>query len=223
MGRLPMAAALALAFSSPLAAGVEVTASGNRMDVTADQAPLSEVLDGLARRTRMKVVYEGPAPRTPVTVEIRDRTHAQAVLGVLEGLGLNYALVLDASGTEVEILMIMGAAGAKASAAPARAARTGRPDPREVDEEAAMVEREEPSEVEAGVPAAAPEVPRVDEGAKVAPAPAHSPPGPLDPMGFRAGPFAPGPLPLVTPSPNPNQNQPPGPNQAPRPNQPSSN
>ena len=126
MGHLGMAAALALALSTAVQADVEVTKSGDRLDVTADKAPVSEVLDGLARQTRMKVVYEGSVPRTPVTVELRGRTPAQAVLGVLEGLGLNYALVLDASGTQVETLMIVGAGAQTASAGSARLPRPDR-------------------------------------------------------------------------------------------------
>jgi hypothetical protein len=199
VGRLPMAAALALLLSTPLQAGVEVTATGGRLDVTAAQAPVSEVLDGLARKTRMKVVYEGPVPRTPVTVQLRGRTPAQAVLGVLEGLGLNYALVLDVSGTEVETLMIVGTGAPDAPAAPVPAAQNLRREvPRAIPEDT-DVEGEEPSETEANMPGVPHDVPKVDESAK--PAPAFV--GPLNPGGFPgAAPFAPGP-PLVMPSPSP--------------------
>lgn len=202
MGRFPMAAALALVLSTPLQGGVEVTATGGRLDVTAAQAPVSDVLDGLARKTRMKVVYEGPAPRTPVTVELRGRTPAQAVLGVLEGLGLNYALVLDVSGTEVETLMIVGTGALTASAGTVRPARNGRRDAPHANQEDPTVESEEPPEVEASIPAVPHDVPKIDENAKPAPALV----GPLNPTSAFTGssPFAPGPPPLVTPSPSPN-------------------
>lgn len=202
MGRFPMAAALALVLSTPLRAGVEVTATGDRLDVTAAQAPVSEVLDGLARKTRMKVVYDGPVPRTPVTVELRGRTPAQAVLGVLEGLGLNYALVLDVSGTEVETLMIMGTGALTASAGTVRPARNGRKDAPHANPEDPTVESEEPPEVEVSIPAVPHDVPKVDENAKPAPALV----GPLNPTRAfpNSSPFAPGPPPLVTPSPSPN-------------------
>lgn len=201
MRRFPMAAALALAFSAPLEAGVEVTASGDRLDVTAAEAPVSEVLDGLARKTRMKVVYEGPVPRTPVTLEIRGRTPAQAVLDVLEGLGLSYALALDASGTQVETLMIVGTAGLTPPATPVRAARSVRREARDAGPEASE-EREEPAEIEASIPAVPFEAPPAEEKTKAAP----PPPGPLNPhVGFpRVPPFAPGPPPVVMPSPSPN-------------------
>lgn len=206
MGRFAIAAALALILSAPLHAGVEITSSGNRWDVTAAGAPVSEVLDGLARKTRMKVIYEGGIPRTPVTVELRGRTPAEAVLGVLEGLGLNYALVLDVSGTEVETLMIVGTGGVNtpgSSGSSPRvfgASRRGRRDPpRDIAEEP-MVESEEPAEFEASPPVAH-DVPRLEEPAKPAPAMI----GPLNPTGAFAGaaPPVPGP-PLVIASPSPN-------------------
>ena len=207
MGRFAVAAALAFILSAPLHAGVEITSSDNRWDVTAAGAPVSEVLDGLARKTRMKVIYEGGTPRTLVTVELRGRTPAEAVLGVLEGLGLNYALVLDVSGTEVETLMIVGtgsvntAPGSSGSSTRVfGASRRGlRDPPRDIAEEP-MVESEEPAEFEASPPVAH-DVPRVDEPAKPAPIMV----GPLNPTGAFAGatPPVPGP-PLVIASPSPN-------------------
>ena len=200
MGRFPMAAVLALCLATPLRAGVEVTKSGDRLDVTAAQAPISEVLDGLARKTRMKIVYEGSAPRTPVTVELRGRTQAQAVLGVLEGLGLNYALVLDASGTEVETLMIVGTGPRTASDGSAHPPRRGRAPHANLEDP--VVESEEPSEGEGGIPLVPQESPMAEENAKPeAPAVAR-PPNPAS--AFPGSPFAPGPLPLATPSPSPN-------------------
>jgi len=202
MGRFLMAAALALVFSLPLQAGVEITAVGDRLDVTAAQAPVSEVLDGLARKTRMKVVYEGPVPRTPVTVELRGRTPAQAVLGVLEGLGLNYALVLDVSGTEVETLMIVGTGALTASAGTVRPAASGRKEAPPDDPEETTVDSEGPPEVEANIPGVPHDVPKVDEKVKAAPPFV----GPLNPANAFPGssPFAPALPPLVTPSPSPN-------------------
>jgi hypothetical protein len=203
MGRFAMAAALGTMLAAPLSAAVEVTAAGDRLDVVAARAPLSEVLDGLARKTRMKVVYEGPRPQTLVTVELKDRTPAQAVLGVLEGLGLNYALALDASGTEVETLMIVGTIGATTpSAGNAREARGrgSKPAPNASPDDPDL-ETEEPVEVEARAPAVPHDVPESDKEGKAEPAP----PGPLNPTAAfpNSSPFAPGPPPLVGPSPSP--------------------
>lgn len=192
-------AAVALAFgvvAPPVRAGVDVTVSGDRVHVRASRASLGDVLDVLARRTRMKVVYDGARPSALVTVELRDRTPAEAVLGVLEGLGVNYALVMDDTGTEVETLMIVGGS----SAPPPRAA--ARPAPRPVPDE----QPEPPPEPEdVDERRAAPEAKEaVPEPAKPTPPPF----GPLNPAGS-ISPFAPGlPVaptrPAASPTPAPN-------------------
>jgi len=203
MGRFPLAAALAL-LSVPLQAGVEITASDGRVDVSAAQAPLSEVLDGLARKTRMKVVYDGATPRTPVTVELRRRTPAEAVLGVLEGQGVNYMLALDISGTQVETLLIVGAGGSSGGfptpvSSGAFATRGGRRDTQRAKEEEAAAEIEDAVEYESAAAAVPHDVPKEPE---VKPTPA--PYGPLNPT-FPPGmaPVLPGPPPLPVPPPAP--------------------
>lgn len=213
MERFAMAVALVVALASHARAGVEIVAAGDRLDVTAVHASVSEVLDGLARKTGMKVVYEGTIPRTPVNVELRDRTPAQAVLGLLDGLGLNYALVLDASGTEVDTLMIVGTGGTGARAGSAGSVR---PSPRggrmkeaaPADLDNATMENEEPTSPveEEGVPAASaasPDAPKVDENAKPAVGVVAPVVGPLIPTrGFpNVSPFAPGALAPALPSP----------------------
>src|SRR5262245_9846339 len=110
---------LAVAFGSPLRAEVAVRAAGGRVDVTANAAPLADVLDRLARQTGMKVVYEGPAPRQLVTVSLLGRSPAEAVHDLLEGQGLNYALVGDSSGMGVQTLLMTGQATAVASSSSA--------------------------------------------------------------------------------------------------------
>lgn len=206
-GMAPLASmvGLVLALAPPMRGGVEIVSAGDRFDVTAFQAPLSEVLEGLARKTRMKVVYEGPAPRASVSVELRGRTSAEAVLGVLDGLGVDYALALDATGTQVETLVIVGTGARAASAVAVRPPpRGGRiTDGSYADLESAMAEAEEPaSPAEDGVPAvstAAPELPKVNGRA----APVL---GPLNPTGAfpNGSPFVPGAPGPLTPSPSPN-------------------
>lgn len=129
MGRLSagMAAAL-LACSAAAGAEVVVRVAGDRVDLRATSAPLAEVLDQLGRQTGMRVVYEGPPPRQPVTVAFEGRSHAEAVLALLEGQGLNFAIVSDATGARVETLILAGTAGTgtsagRASAAPPRPVR----------------------------------------------------------------------------------------------------
>jgi hypothetical protein len=99
-----------------LRAGVEVRVSGERVDVQAQNAPLSEILDSLSRQTHIKLVYEGSPPRQLLSVDLKDRTPAEAVLAVLDGQGLAYAVALDRSGTRVQTLLM--SAGNPAPAAP---------------------------------------------------------------------------------------------------------
>ena len=111
MGRA-VVVALSLGLAAPLAsAEVAVRVAGERVDVRATAAPLADVLDALAGKTGMEVVYEGSPPRQPVTLTLEGRTPAEAVLGILEGQGLNYALIADATGTRVQTLMVAGPAG----------------------------------------------------------------------------------------------------------------
>ena len=117
---------LLVALIAPMAwAGeVQVRANGALVDVVAVAAPVQEVLARLAQQTGMKVVYDGPPPRALVTVTLPQRTPAEAVLALFEGLGLNYALRTDRSGTKVDTLIVSSAApaGAAAVRAPAPAA-----------------------------------------------------------------------------------------------------
>ena len=206
MGRLVIAAALAL-LAAPVRAGVEVTAADGHVNVTAAQAPLSDVLDGLARKTRMKVVYEGGTPRNPVTIELRGHTPAEAVLRVLEGLGLNYALALDLSGTQVETLMIVGAGGSSSSSSASFRPARGRRDAEAEQASDDGIEGEQPMAYEAPPPepAPAPAPAKPEEAAR----PGTPPPGPLNPTTMNpfpgnTAPMLPGPPPLVAPSPSPN-------------------
>jgi hypothetical protein len=208
MRRGVIALALVASAAASSRAGVEVTVGERGLDVRAARAPLAEVLDGLARKTKMKVVYEGARPHALVTVELKERTPAQAVLGVLEGLGLNYALVMNAAGTEVETLIFPsgGAAGGGPTAASSERARPSKgPPPNVPDEQPDMILAEEV------------ELMRQPEPADPAPEPSKpsSPPilAPLNPtVVFPTSPFAPAapatpapspaPAPKATPSPN---------------------
>lgn len=89
-------------------AGVEVRVSGDRVDVQATNAPLAEILDGLSRQTQIKIVYEGPPPRQLLTVDLKDRTPAEALFAILEGQGLGFAVALDKTGTRVQTLLMAG-------------------------------------------------------------------------------------------------------------------
>jgi hypothetical protein len=209
MIRMPVAAALVLALAAPARGGVEVTAAGGRLDVRAAGAPVSEVLDGLARKTKMKVVYEGATPRALVSVDFAGRTPVEAVLGVLEGTGLDYALILNDAGTEVETLMIVGP-GAPSAATRAAAPRGGalQPDAQpDAPPDDVALDEQTPDEAEV--------VRQPRPGAHVVPEPPETAGpkfGPVNPpaVTFPSSPFAPGapkPQPPPSPAPSPATNR----------------
>jgi hypothetical protein len=224
----PRGAWLALSLlAAPAAADVAVhlapTTPGQaaRVEVVARAAPLNEVLDRLARQIGMKVVYDGAQPRQLVTLSVSGRPPAETVLAVLEGQGLNFALLGDASGAGAQTLLVTGTAPATGASMPAARAfpgvtrRTGSPPPgsspdaMEVDADDAE-EEEQPFEPPANEvqqqPAAgqeaAPGVPVQPEAAPGgAPAPGARVP-PAQPAGpttspFPVSPFAPQPTPYM--------------------------
>jgi hypothetical protein len=144
-------ALLLLAASTRANAGVEVRVEGPRVSVRAEAAPLSEVLDRLAKQLGMKLTYEGAAPRVLVSAALENRTPAEAVLGVLEGLGLDYLARMDASGTRIDAL-IVSTSGASASAAgspirpPAPPMSVGRAIPQPADDDEDLDDEEVPDE-----------------------------------------------------------------------------
>ncbi len=91
----------------PLHAGVQTRVADGRVRIEAKAVPLSDVLDDLARKTGMKVAYEGAPPRVLVTATLDRDSVAEALLAIFEGLGLTYVIQLDASGTGVAKLLMM--------------------------------------------------------------------------------------------------------------------
>ncbi len=213
-----------VALAAHSAAEVRVQPRGQRVDLTATAAPLAEVLDRLAREVGMKVVYDGPAPRQLVTVTLKDRTPSEAVLSVLEGLGVNFALVWDETGTRVQTLMVAGSAPATTAAAaqgrPAlqptvrRSFRPPPPNPASTDEGFEQEQEDTPGELP--MPAA---VPPPDTGPPGAPGQANvlQPAPSTLPQQFPVSPFAPQPMamppvqPAVAPAQPPGQSTPPAP------------
>ena len=117
----------------------EVRKAGDKLDVRATAAPVSEVLDRISRETGMKVTYDGAPPRARVSVTLTGVTPAQAVLAVLEGQGLNYALRMDPKAVRIETLLMVAGSGSGASTPAPRA----QPGPRPIDREPDITEPEE--------------------------------------------------------------------------------
>src|SRR4029078_12986319 len=169
MRKVAGVALLALLAARPAAPDTEVRKAGEKLDVRANGAPVSEVLDRIARETGMKVTYDGAPPRARVTVSLTAVTPAQAVLAVLEGQGLNYALRMDPRAVRIESRLMVAGSGA---GAPVPAARP--PGPRQIDREPDITEPEEEAPAEA--PAPPPE-----EQRRPFPFPGGVPPGPSGP------------------------------------------
>jgi hypothetical protein len=186
--------------------GVTVRLAQGRIDVAAARTPLADVLDQVARQTGMKVVYEGPAPRQLVTLALVGRSPAEAVSAILEGQGLNYALILDATATRVEKLLVTGPTPTGPSRAVAVAPRhvplpDPEPEPEDLPEEPPPVpEPAPPVPVEAPTPPSGP-----TPGAQPFPTAGPLPPGMsvvppvLPPAPPGPTPFGPTPQPTPTP------------------------
>jgi hypothetical protein len=216
-------ALMAVALARPAAADVQVQVTGGTVEITAAAAPVAEVLDRLARQTGMKIVYEGAAPRQLVSLSIKDRTPAQAVLAVLEGQGVNFALVTDATGANVRTLLVTGSAPASSGPAPTRVVSSPArafPPPAASPEPLGAEEDEEPSDeppafgVPSGVEGTEAPPPTPPEGALQAPGAARAPvtPAPAMPTApvqqFPVSPFAPrmtAPVPAPAPATPPPQ------------------
>jgi hypothetical protein len=117
--------ALILTALPSAAANVEVHVNAGRVDLKLPGAALSEVLERLSKALDFKLVREEsvPDPFLPA-LEFKGRTPVEAVLGVLDGLGLNYAITMDASGSGIESLILTAAKPSTPGTAP-----TARPTP----------------------------------------------------------------------------------------------
>lgn len=198
--RYVLAVTALLGTSAGLAgADVRVRLRGDRIDIEASNAALADILVELARQTGMKVVYDGPPPRAPLTTILNDRSQPEALLALFEGLGLSFALSLDPTGTRVDTLLVVASSGGGRSApAPARAPQ-GIPRPTLPPEDpAAEGEPEEPPPLEPETPTEAAEE-TVTPGQPTPVAPIVLPP-------TRPGPpfvLRPAPLMFPTPAPSP--------------------
>jgi hypothetical protein len=101
-----LALALLLLGVGRATAEVDVRSAGGLVDLRVSTAPLSDVLDRLSRETGTMIVYEGPPPRQLVSVSLQKRTPVEAVLSLLEGTGISFALRMDPSGTGCHTLII---------------------------------------------------------------------------------------------------------------------
>jgi hypothetical protein len=164
-------------------AGVDVQVHAGRVDLKLSGAPLSEILDQLAGTLKFQLIREAGAPNPMLpALELKDRTPVEAVLGVLDGQGVNYAITMDASGSRVESLLL---AAAKSAPAAPRATLPGRSLPtrglRGVIPQPSDDGNDDAPEEEVVIPPPPEEEP--------APPPAATPPPIAPPPGSRPGPY----------------------------------
>src|SRR5262245_11259916 len=88
------------------AAEVVVQARAGRVDIIANNVPLAEVLGAVADRTGMTLRFDGAPPRALVTKSLRGYWPAEAVLELLSGQPLSYAIAGDASGHRIQTLIV---------------------------------------------------------------------------------------------------------------------
>jgi hypothetical protein len=87
-------------------ADVQVKLHDGRMTVEAANASVADILDRIAKSTGMKVIYDGPPPMQSIKVSLTERSPADAVLGLLEGRGLNFAVIMNPAGTQIQTLLV---------------------------------------------------------------------------------------------------------------------
>jgi hypothetical protein len=90
----------------PAAPRLEVSAADGRLTIRATATPLSEVLDEVARKTGMQVVFETARPRQPVTANIQSVPEEEAIARLLEGQPVSWGVKLSANRRRVERLVI---------------------------------------------------------------------------------------------------------------------
>lgn len=135
-GRASALGAISLALAVVGAAApaeLAVVARDGRVDVSAQAAPVSEVLDRIAVVIGATLEYAGAPPRGVVTLNLVGRTPTDALTTVLEGV--NHALVTDAAGTRVvKIVVAADSAGPdeEPPAPPAHPLELGGPPLREI-------------------------------------------------------------------------------------------
>jgi O-antigen ligase len=78
------------------------------IDLRARGVPLADVLRCLVEHTGLKIDYDGPAPRQPVSVALHEASLTRTLEALLEGLGVNYLLSRDPE-TGADRLMVFAA------------------------------------------------------------------------------------------------------------------
>jgi hypothetical protein len=120
--RVAVCTALLLAAAAGATPELNIQLHDGTIDIRVRQVPLQQVLDQLAQKTGMKIVYDTEPPQDQISLELTGLGVPAAVTEILRGHGLHYVTMMDKSGQRVETLLLThGASGAvrpQAAAAP---------------------------------------------------------------------------------------------------------
>ncbi|MEO8362439.1 MAG: hypothetical protein ABI672_20595 [Vicinamibacteria bacterium] len=168
---------------------ITMTPSGVR--IQAASSTLAETIDALSKAAGFKLTYDGARPAASLfNLDIDTPNLSQTLVRLLEGQNLNYAMLMDKSGTKVTSLMILGLAPKGASTLPGGgSSRPGAFSPPRSPKNDLPPVDDDPAEVEAPTPTPTP-----------APTPAPVPLSPFAPRSPFGSPFPPRPRPSATPS-----------------------
>jgi hypothetical protein len=161
--RALLAVLLTLCLALPVARaagtnGLEVEVHGERVTVRAQKVPLNRILDRLAQQTGMKVTYESTPPSQPVTATLEQLPVRDAVVRLMEGLGIPYVFRTDVSGQRVDTLFVSDGSGtSRTTTASSSMSQDPVEYPTEVIEDI-QPEYEEPVELAQPIPGLPPEL-----------------------------------------------------------------
>jgi hypothetical protein len=133
----------------PLASGAalsdaRVVLDRGRVSIHSQSTPLAEILSRFAQATGAEVVYETSRPRQLLSVVIEAPSAAEAIAQLLDGQGLNYALRLDPTGKNVQMLVVTGSGSLPAAAVGPTRTPHSSPAPAPEDEGEALEETDQP-------------------------------------------------------------------------------
>ena len=177
--------------------GLEIEVDGGLVTVRAQKMPLNRILDRLAQQTGMKITYESTPPSQPVTATLESLPIRDAVVRLMEGLGIPYVFRTDVSGRRVETLFVSDPSGASRTTTASTSSMSQDPIeyPTEVIEDI-QPEYEEPVEIPQPIPGVMPELTNAPPPGTPAPdlALPNMGAGPGFPSNFPGAPAFPGPV-----------------------------
>jgi hypothetical protein len=147
----------------PPAGSLELDARAGRVTLRANRVPLNRILDRLARETGMKVTYESTPPSQAVTATLDHLEPRDAIVRLMEGLGVPYVFRTDVSGRRVDTLIVSDSgAGIRGASSASLGGGENIEYPADVVEDIATYEEPPPSEMPDVMPEV--QIPQIPSG-----------------------------------------------------------